>query len=89
LHAAEGCACCCCLVGCCSPRRAEQLVAQAVVADFHPAAFEKELVQFADREEYIVRGGRERFKNLKEAMKVRPMLWFCVVGGGSRGKGAG
>lgn len=69
--------CCCCR--CChrrdllhpvTPRRAEQLVAGAVVADFHPTAFEKELVKFAETEEYIVRGGRERFKNLKEAMKV-------------------
>lgn len=54
-------------------RRAEQLVAQAVVAgrDFNPSAFEKELVEFAGTEEYIVRGGREKFKNLPQAMKVR------------------
>lgn len=52
-------------------RRAEQLVAQAAVADFNPAAFEKELVKFAETEEYIVRGGREKFKNLPAAMKVR------------------
>lgn len=52
-------------------RRAEQLVAQAVVADFNPTAFEKELVKFAETEEYIIRGGREKFKNLPQAMKVR------------------
>jgi hypothetical protein len=52
-------------------RRAEQLVAQAVVADFSPSAFEKELVKFAETEEYIIRGGREQFKKLPQAMKVR------------------
>lgn len=78
--------CCCCrrcypsAVSLCAPffalhpprRRAELLVAQAVLAerDFSPAAFEKELVKFAETEEYIVRGGRDKFKNLPKAMQV-------------------
>jgi hypothetical protein len=47
-------------------------LAQAVVAgrDFNAASFEKELVKFADTEEYIIRGGRDKFKNLAQAMKV-------------------
>lgn len=55
-----------------SCRRAELAIAHAVAAsaDFHPAAFEKELVKFADTEEYIVRGGRDKFKNLAKAMQV-------------------
>jgi hypothetical protein len=70
-------------------RRAEQLVAQAVVADFNASAFEKELVEFAGTEEYIIRGGREKFKNLPQAMKVRHQWGGCgglvgrVGGGGS------
>lgn len=55
-----------------SCRRAELAIAHAVAAsaDFNPAAFEKELVKFADTEEYIVRGGRDKFKNLPKAMQV-------------------
>jgi ketol-acid reductoisomerase len=63
-------------------RRAEQLVAQAVVADFNASAFEKELVEFAGTEEYIIRGGREKFKNLPQAMKGIKQVG--VIGWGSQ-----
>lgn len=39
----------------------------AVHMDFDTKAFQKELVKFASTEEYIVRGGRDKFKGLPSA----------------------
>jgi hypothetical protein len=38
---------------------------------FNSTAFEKELVNFAGNEEYIIRGGRDKFGALKKAFAVR------------------
>lgn len=51
-------------------RAAERKVmCQAIRNDFDTKAFTKELVQFADTEEYIVKGGRDKFSGLPEAFK--------------------
>jgi len=40
---------------------------QAAHLDFQTTAFKKELVQFAGSEEYIVKGGRDKFEGLPKA----------------------
>ena len=45
------------------------------------AVFNKELVKFANTEEYIIRGGRDKFPKLKEAFKGINQV-------GTRGEGA-
>lgn len=60
---------------CC--RRAELALLQAVAAehDFNTAAFQKELVKFAETEEYIIKGGRDKFKNLPKALQGIKQVW--------------
>jgi hypothetical protein len=41
--------------------------AVAVPLDFDTAAFKKDLVEFAGTQEYIVKGGRDKFENLPRA----------------------
>lgn len=63
-------------------RRGAVQVANAVHLDFNTKAFQKELVSFAGREEYIVRGGRDKFSGLKEAFKG--IKTIGVIGWGSQ-----
>jgi ketol-acid reductoisomerase len=65
-------------------RRAAQHLAQAVAAerDFNTAAFTKELVKFADTEEYIIRGGRDKFSALPKAFQGIKQVG--VIGWGSQ-----
>lgn len=57
-------------------------VANAVHLDFNTKSFKKELVTFANMEEYIVRGGRDKFSGLKEAFKG--IKTIGVIGWGSQ-----
>ncbi|GFR45619.1 hypothetical protein Agub_g7026 [Astrephomene gubernaculifera] len=57
-------------------------VSAAVHFDFNTKVFNKELTKFADSEEYIVRGGRDKFPLLKEAFKGISKIG--VVGWGSQ-----
>ncbi|GAX75263.1 hypothetical protein CEUSTIGMA_g2708.t1 [Chlamydomonas eustigma] len=57
-------------------------VANAVHLDFNAVSFKKELVSFAGSEEYIVRGGRDKFPQLKEAFKNIKSVG--VIGWGSQ-----
>ncbi len=50
--------------------------------DFNAKAFKKELVKFAGTEEYIVRGGRDKFPALKDAFKN--IKTVGVIGWGSQ-----
>eukprot|EP00882_Tetradesmus_deserticola_P000280 GHRQ01000308.1.p1 GENE.GHRQ01000308.1~~GHRQ01000308.1.p1 ORF type:complete len:565 (+),score=314.58 GHRQ01000308.1:120-1814(+) len=65
-------------------RRAAQRLAQAVPAerDFNTTAFTKELVKFADTEEYIIRGGRDKFPALGKAFQGIKQVG--VIGWGSQ-----
>ncbi|WIA29058.1 hypothetical protein OEZ86_011570 [Tetradesmus obliquus] len=65
-------------------RRAAQRLAQAVPAerDFNTTAFTKELVQFAGTEEYIIRGGRDKFPALGKAFQSIKQVG--VIGWGSQ-----
>lgn len=55
---------------------------RAVALDFQARVFEKELVSFAGKEEYIVRGGRDKFNKLPEAFKGIKRIG--VIGWGSQ-----
>ena len=50
--------------------------------DFNAKAFQKELVTFAGIDEYIVRGGRDKFPGLKQAFK--DIKTIGVIGWGSQ-----
>jgi ketol-acid reductoisomerase len=65
-------------------RRAQLTVLQAVAAehDFNTTAFDKELVQFAGTEEYIIKGGRDKFQNLGKALQGIKQVG--VIGWGSQ-----
>jgi len=63
-------------------RRASVQVANAVHLDFNTKVFKKELVDFAGSEEYIVRGGRDKYPLLKDAFKGIKSIG--VVGWGSQ-----
>jgi len=54
----------------------------AVHLDFNTKHFKKELVSFAGHDEYIVRGGRDKFPGLKEAFKG--VKTVGVIGWGSQ-----
>ena len=54
----------------------------AVHLDFNTKCFNKELVTFAGLDEYIVRGGRDKFPALKEAFKA--IKTVGVIGWGSQ-----
>ncbi len=56
---------------------------KAVHLDFQTKVFEKELVKFASSEEYIVRGGRDKFSKLKDAFAGFKQIG--VIGWGSQG----
>lgn len=64
------------------PSYALAQVANAVHLDFNTKAFKKELVKFASMEEYIVRGGRDKFSGLPEAFKG--IKTIGVIGWGSQ-----
>jgi len=57
-------------------------VCKAVHLDFNAKVFEKELVKFANTEEYIVRGGRDKFPKLKQAFSGIKQIG--VIGWGSQ-----
>ncbi|GIL45945.1 hypothetical protein Vafri_3052, partial [Volvox africanus] len=57
-------------------------VAAAVALDFNTKVFNKELAKFADTEEYIVRGGRDKYPLLKDAFKGIKKIG--VIGWGSQ-----
>ncbi|EFJ48783.1 hypothetical protein VOLCADRAFT_74529 [Volvox carteri f. nagariensis] len=57
-------------------------VAAAVALDFDTKVFNKELAKFADTEEYIVRGGRDKYPLLKDAFKGIKKIG--VIGWGSQ-----
>jgi len=63
-------------------RRAATQVMNAVHLDFNTKHFKKELVSFAGHDEYIVRGGRDKFPGLKEAFKG--VKTVGVIGWGSQ-----
>lgn len=63
-------------------RRGAVQVSAAVHLDFNTASFKKELVKFVDTEEYIVRGGRDKFPGLKTAFK--DIKKIGVIGWGSQ-----
>jgi ketol-acid reductoisomerase len=63
-----------------SARRAQLQVVNAV--DFATKVFPKELVKFAETEEYIVRGGRDKFPLLKQAFEGVKKVG--VIGWGSQ-----
>ncbi|KAG2490509.1 hypothetical protein HYH03_011131 [Edaphochlamys debaryana] len=63
-------------------RRTAVRVSAAVHLDFNTTAFKKELAVFAGTEEYIVRGGRDKFPGLKEAFKNIKKIG--VIGWGSQ-----
>ncbi|GLC42729.1 hypothetical protein PLESTB_001132300 [Pleodorina starrii] len=63
-------------------RRNVVRVAAAVAHDFDTKVFHKELAKFADSEEYIVRGGRDKFPLLKDAFKGIKKIG--VIGWGSQ-----
>lgn len=65
-----------------SQGRSRLQVSNAVAVDFNTKVFEKELVKLADTEEYIVRGGRDRYKLLKKAFAGVKQIG--VVGWGSQ-----
>lgn len=64
-------------------RRALRTVA-AVAHDFNAKVFKKELTEFAGTEEYIVRGGRDKFPLLKqvESASWPKANWLHRVGQG-------
>jgi ketol-acid reductoisomerase len=57
-------------------------ISNAVHLDFDTKVFEKKLVKFAEREEYIVRGGRDQYAKLKDAFKGIKKIG--VIGWGSQ-----
>eukprot|EP00889_Picochlorum_renovo_P005945 jgi/Picre1/32975/NNA_008302.t1 len=57
-------------------------VSAVVQFDYDTKVFKKELVQFADTEEYIYRGGRDKFNLLPEAFKGIKQVG--VIGWGSQ-----
>ncbi|MEW5304827.1 MAG: hypothetical protein WDW36_007410 [Sanguina aurantia] len=57
-------------------------VASAVHLDFNTQVFNKELVTFAGTEEYIVRGGRDKYSGLKQAFSGIKQIG--VIGWGSQ-----
>lgn len=63
-------------------RRTAVRVSAAVHLDFNAKVFKKELVKFADSEEYIVRGGRDKYPLLKDAFKGIGQVG--VIGWGSQ-----
>ncbi len=63
-------------------RRSAVRVSAAVHLDFNTKVFPKELAKFADSEEYIVRGGRDKYPLLKEAFKGFKKIG--VIGWGSQ-----
>ncbi|GAB4814450.1 hypothetical protein N2152v2_001496 [Parachlorella kessleri] len=64
-------------------RRAPAMPAMAAVQyDYDTKVFQKELVKFADTEEYIIRGGRDKFNLLPEAFKGIKQIG--VIGWGSQ-----
>mmetsp|Transcript_34561 Transcript_34561/g.87391 ORF Transcript_34561/g.87391 Transcript_34561/m.87391 type:complete len:555 (-) Transcript_34561:523-2187(-) len=63
-------------------RRSSVQVCNAVYLDFNTKVFNKELVKFANMEEYIIRGGRDKFPKLKEAFSNIKQVG--VIGWGSQ-----
>lgn len=63
-------------------RRLSVRVAASVKFDYDTKVFQKELVKFADTEEYIYRGGRDKFNLLPEAFKGIKQVG--VIGWGSQ-----
>jgi len=63
-------------------KRAVSQVCNAVHLDFNTKSFEKELVNFANTEEYIVRGGRDKFSKLPTAFSGIKNIG--VIGWGSQ-----
>ncbi|GFH17964.1 uncharacterized protein HaLaN_14692, partial [Haematococcus lacustris] len=63
-------------------RRGCAQVCNAVHLDFNTKVFEKEHVKFANTEEYIVRGGRDKFPKLKQAFSG--IKTIGVLGWGSQ-----
>ncbi|KAI8102051.1 hypothetical protein M9434_007110 [Picochlorum sp. BPE23] len=63
-------------------RRMCARVSAVVQFDYDTKVFKKELVQFADTEEYIYRGGRDKFNLLPEAFKGIKQVG--VIGWGSQ-----
>lgn len=53
----------------CTAPRARVAARAAATLDFDTTAFQKDLVEFAGSKEYIVKGGRDKFKNLPQAFK--------------------
>ena len=63
--------------------RAQHLrVLAAVTLDFNTTVFDKELISFAGREEYIYKGGRDKLHMLPEAF--RGIKQIGVIGWGSQ-----
>ena len=66
------------------PCRKAAQVCQAAHLDFNTTAFKKDLVQFAETEEYIVKGGRDKFGGLPAAFEgvkeviILPILWLYI-----------
>jgi len=63
-------------------RRAVRVCTNAVKFDYDTKVFQKELVKFADTEEYIYRGGRDKYALLPEAFKGIKQIG--VIGWGSQ-----
>ncbi|PNH08939.1 Ketol-acid reductoisomerase, chloroplastic, partial [Tetrabaena socialis] len=63
-------------------RRSSVRVRAAVHLDFNTKVFNKELAVFAESEEYIVRGGRDKYPLLKDAFKGIKKIG--VIGWGSQ-----
>jgi ketol-acid reductoisomerase len=63
-------------------RSSAALVMNAVHLDFNTKSFEKELVSFAGKEEYIIRGGRDKFPKLGSAFSGVKQVG--VIGWGSQ-----
>lgn len=65
-----------------SGRRSAVRVSAAVHLDFNTKVFQKEHAKFGPTEEYIVRGGRDKYPLLKEAFKGIKKV--SVIGWGSQ-----
>ena len=63
-------------------RRSTVQVANAVMLDFNTKYFKKEHVRFAETEEYIIRGGRDKFPGVKQAFAGVKKIG--VIGWGSQ-----
>lgn len=70
-----------------SARRATSLRATAPTLDINTKIFEKEIVDVAGEQEYIVRGGRHLFAKLPEALK--DIKTIGVIGWGSQAPAQG